>query len=707
MDSQQLVLDQVFLLFTSFRRWPTWDELDRELYATRQVPDPWAALQTVDRSLIWGLGEDEAREPDDDRIIGLSLRGLSRLPAARDDLMLLLDSVRLAARWALENPRADVIITPAALERHLSLPAAGRADLLIRQRSVWGTVNDLWSSLTGTPGEPDWSVVVKPKALRPYENIAAANDLISLSPGAPGPTGAAAVRSGEVQEALRTEQLVADSGAVYSWLPDHLLGHGGNGYVYAGVGPSGEPVAVKRCALRGFDAQKWYRDARFAEREQVVAEYLRGRNLVHVLPLLDYSLTEDALFLVYPRAEFSLGSVVRLIAGQADLERAQDAAAAEIFGESGPNSEDLLAVVVDLTRGLSELHDSEVVHRDVKPDNALLHEGRWQWSDLGSSRLLDTLTSTYTLNDQGTVAYQAPEVSAGAPATEKSDVYSLGCAVFALATGEPPFGAGPEAAAGHRNEQPDLARVKEPRLITVLRWMLAKEPGARPSADWVLNMLTESEDDDPLAEDWAALGAEAIARESAAAAALRKVMARRTAGENAEAQLLQVWSQLVSKVQRMFPGAEETRDHGVLMLVMGDRRLVVKFAEPADGTSTGVRLGTVIVEAAGAEPKVEVANLAAIAQEDGEPEWRVFRMLRNDLAPPNRKMRVTESYADQYGAVSLQDLERHLVESGQAGPGAKSATRAVEIQLSAAALEQLLVAELRAINTHSARGSSS
>jgi len=699
MDLQQLVLDRVFLLFTRFRRWPTWDELDRELYATRQVPDPWEAVKAVDWSFLWGLGENDEREPQDDRTIGLSLVGLSSLPDAREDLVIFIDSVRLAARWALENPREDVTITPEVLEQHLRLPAGGRADLLVRQRAVWQTVNNLWSVLGGTPGEPEWSALMKPKALRRYEDVATADDIVGLIPGASVPAVAMGAGSQEVVSGAPTEELIADSGTAYRWQPDAELGHGGNGYVYAGVGPGGDPVAVKRCPLRGFDARKWYTDGRYAEREQVVAEYLRGRDLVHVLPLLDSAWTEDALFLVYPRAEFSLGSVVRLVAGEADPGRGQDLTASKAFGADGPSADDLIAVVVDLVRGLIELHENGVVHRDVKPDNALLHDGRWQWSDLGSSRLLDTLTSTYTLNEQGTYAYKAPEVTAGAPASEKSDIYSLGCAVFALATGEPPFGVGPEAATRHRNEQPDLARVKGPRLVQVLQWMTAKEPGSRPSAAWVLDILTEPSGDG-LAADWSALGAAAIERESAAAAAISRVAARWTAGENAEAQLLQTWSQLVGKVQRFFPGAEESRDQGALMLVMGDRRLVVKFAEPADGTSTALRLGAVIVEAEGSDPRVEVANLVAFAGTDGGSDWRLFRMVRNDLAPPNRKMRVSESFSDKFGAVSLQDLERHLVESEQGGPGAKSATRAAEEELSAAALERLLVGELRAINTY-------
>lgn len=699
MDFQQLVLDRVFLLFTRFRRWPVWDELDRELYATRQVPDPWEAVKAVDWRFLWGLGDNDEREPQDDRVIGLSLVGLSSLPNAREDLVIFIDSVRVAARRALENPREDVIITPKVLEQHLRLPAAGRADLLVRQRAVWQTVNNLWSVLGGTPGEPEWSALMKPKALRRYEDVATAEDIIGLIPGASVPALPTGAGSQEILSSARMEELIADSGTVYRWQPDVELGHGGNGYVYAGVSASGEPVAVKRCPLRGFDAQKWYADGRYAEREQVVAEYLRGRDLVHVLPLLDSLWTENALFLVYPRAEFSLGSVVRLVAGEPDPGRVQDLAASTVFGADGPSADDILAVVADLVRGLVELHENGVVHRDVKPDNALLHAARWQWSDLGSSRLLDTLTSTYTLNEQGTYAYKAPEVTAGARASEKSDIYSLGCAVFALATGEPPFGIGPEAAARHRNEQPDLTKVNDQRLVQVLQWMLAKEPGSRPSAGWVLDMLAEPSDDG-LAEDWSALGAAAIERESAAAAANSRVVARRSAGENAVAQLLQIWSQLAGKVQRFFPGAEESRDKGALMLALGDRRLVVKFAEPADGTSEAIRLGTVIVEAEGSDPRIEVANLVAFAGTDGGSDWRLFRMVRNDLAPPNRKMRVSESFSDKYGAVSVQDLERHLVESKQGGPAAKSATRAVEEELSAAALERLLVGEMRAINTY-------
>ena len=105
------------------------------------------------------------------------------------------------------------------------------------------------------------------------------------------------------------------------------------------------------------------------------------------------------------------------------------------------------AAVVELGRGLADAlaaaHEAGVLHRDVKPANVLrTPHGTYQLADFGVARFVD---ATQTLGGLllATVAYAAPEVLDGGPATAASDVYSLGATLHAALRGRPPFESGP------------------------------------------------------------------------------------------------------------------------------------------------------------------------------------------------------------------------------------------------------------------------
>ncbi|MFL6108983.1 MAG: protein kinase domain-containing protein [Marmoricola sp.] len=701
MDVEEHVLGWIFLAWQRDLRWPTWGQLDRELYAAGGVDDPWEALNSVARSLLWGVGDRDRAEPEDSRAIGLSVLGLASVPAAREDLRIFLDSVRLAARLGLEPPFSDVELSPSVLAKHLTLPAAGRADLLARQRSVWQTVGWLWRSMSGEEGAETWTVVVDHKAVRRYADVKSAEDFQDVvSESARRAAAGSLTRTplASRSESPEGELLVTSSGLEYRWFPEQELGRGGNGRVCAGLGPEGAAVAVKQVDLRGFDTSKWYRDGRYAEREEALGAHLRGRGLQHVLELIDSSLTEDALYLVFPRCVFSLGAVVRQVDGSVDLARGQDAAAAEAFPLGGPTAKDRFDIVVDLVRGVLELHDNGVVHRDIKPENALFHEGRWKWGDLGIGRLLGVATSTFTWREHGTLAYLAPEVALGRPASKQSDVYSLGCTIFALATGEPPFVGDADALMRqHREIEPDWSRVGDERLVVVLRWMLHKVAGSRPTAEWILDALVGL-DGGEVSAGWASVSAAASVRQSEQAAARARMGEREDAVHAAAGQLSQVWAQLVRQVRRAVPSASDAGDREAFILTLGDRRLVIKVSEPADATCEALMLGTVTVEAENSDPRVEVANIVVFPGLDGVPRWMLWRMVRNDAAG-SRKALVSESFSDAKGAASLRDLEAYLTERG-AGIAAKLVTVADEGPLTADSLEKLLLAELKAIDAH-------
>jgi serine/threonine-protein kinase len=95
-------------------------------------------------------------------------------------------------------------------------------------------------------------------------------------------------------------------------------------------------------------------------------------------------------------------------------------------------------------------HAAGVLHRDIKPENILLSAGHATVADFGIARALDTVGSerlTETGLALGTPSYMSPEQAAGSQALDaRSDLYALGCVLFEMLAGEPPF-TGPTAQA--------------------------------------------------------------------------------------------------------------------------------------------------------------------------------------------------------------------------------------------------------------------
>ncbi|MEV4134058.1 protein kinase [Dactylosporangium sp. NPDC049742] len=91
---------------------------------------------------------------------------------------------------------------------------------------------------------------------------------------------------------------------------------------------------------------------------------------------------------------------------------------------------------------LAAAHDAGVVHRDVKPANILISdEGRVKVCDFGIARITDRAQAALTAPATvvGTSSYMAPEQVLGEPVDARTDLYALGCVLYAMLTGRPPF----------------------------------------------------------------------------------------------------------------------------------------------------------------------------------------------------------------------------------------------------------------------------
>ena len=158
---------------------------------------------------------------------------------------------------------------------------------------------------------------------------------------------------------------------------------------------------------------------------------------------------------------------------------------------------DTLRIMRQVASTLGVAHTRGIVHRDLKPENIFVVRDpevfggeRAKILDFGIAKLTgDQHVKTQTSAVMGTPAYMSPEQCRGAGhVDQRSDVYALGCVLFALASGAPPFdaeGAG-EIIAMHLREPPPLlsSRVAgvPPELDALVARCLAKDPGHRYSS---------------------------------------------------------------------------------------------------------------------------------------------------------------------------------------------------------------------------------
>lgn len=255
-----------------------------------------------------------------------------------------------------------------------------------------------------------------------------------------------------------------------------VLGRGGMGAVYRARDlVLGRAVAVK--VLPGLVSdQDPIRVARF-EREARAAAALSHPAVVAVY---DAGADDTSRFIVMELISGrSLQAILR-DEGRLDPERA-------------------VGIAARVADALAAAHAAGIVHRDIKPANVMVAaDGSVKVLDFGIARAMDGTALTQTSSVLGTAAYMSPEQAVGKPADARSDIYALGCVLYALVAGRPPFTGDGAAAVLHQhvNGAPPSLRAANrrvsPALDALVMAMLAKAPDERPqSAGEVRDRLTD------------------------------------------------------------------------------------------------------------------------------------------------------------------------------------------------------------------------
>jgi TolB-like protein/tetratricopeptide (TPR) repeat protein len=242
------------------------------------------------------------------------------------------------------------------------------------------------------------------------------------------------------------------------------LGHGGMATVYlAHDARYHRDVAIK---VLSPEISHGVGSDRF-QREIAVAARLAHP---HIVPLLDSGEHDGALWFAMP-----------VLDGHSLRDR--------LDREHSLPIDEAVHIAVDVAGALAYAHEQGVIHRDIKPENILFSGGSAIVTDFGLAKSTEATSGGESLTRTGvtvgTALYMSPEQSTGDRLDARTDVYSLGCVLYEMLTGEPPYvGKSLQAVIAKRFADPvpsarRLRSTVSPALDAVIERALAKNPADR------------------------------------------------------------------------------------------------------------------------------------------------------------------------------------------------------------------------------------
>ncbi|MGD0899700.1 MAG: protein kinase, partial [Thermoguttaceae bacterium] len=242
-----------------------------------------------------------------------------------------------------------------------------------------------------------------------------------------------------------------------------IIGRGGMGVVLKGFDRE-----LKRCVaikvLSPHLAQSSLAKKRFAREAQAAAAVVHP----NVLAIHQVQPGGRLPFLVMP-----------LVAGESLAQR--------LTAQGRLELNEVLRIGMQAAAGLAAAHEQGLVHRDVKPANILLEKGveRAVLTDFGLARAADDVSMTRWGVIAGTPEYMSPEQAKGEPLDGRSDLFSLGCVLYEMATGVSPFRADSTMATLRRliDDPPPAMASRNPELppwfVGIVERLLEKDPSRR------------------------------------------------------------------------------------------------------------------------------------------------------------------------------------------------------------------------------------
>ncbi len=214
-----------------------------------------------------------------------------------------------------------------------------------------------------------------------------------------------------VSEVSRVRKALADRYPI-----ERVLGEGGMATVYLAEDPKHHRrVAVK--VMRPELAASLGAE-RFLREVEISAQLTHP----HILPVYDSGAVDGVLYYVMPFVE-----------GESLQQR--------IERDGQLPVEEALRIAREVAEALSYAHERSIIHRDIKPANILMSRGHALVADFGIARAMGgDVTITRTGLAVGTPQYMSPEQATGSSGVDgRSDVYAMGCVLYEMLAGEPPF----------------------------------------------------------------------------------------------------------------------------------------------------------------------------------------------------------------------------------------------------------------------------